>query len=248
MRHDDTLVSAAFCSAIALRRVPRPGGTHERSPSMAPGRSRTASPPPRCPRNLRTRLPCPAWPTWPSRPSRTWTGSIAARTWPIASASSSIRSEWLTNYWKGKVDQDRNYFWYRKTFRAPAAQRRGPAQDQQGPVRHRRLAQRPEARRIRRLLHRQLLRPRRRHPLERREHARRPHRRASRPCCPTPIPTGQRLREDQVDARHLRQRVGDLLRQPGHRNHSGRAAHRPGRDRGADPAEEPRHAPRCRSP
>jgi beta-galactosidase len=28
--------------------------------------------------------------------------------------------EWLTNYWKGKVDQDRDYFWYRKTFRAPA--------------------------------------------------------------------------------------------------------------------------------
>lgn len=28
--------------------------------------------------------------------------------------------EWLTNYWKGKVDQDRNYFWYKKTFRAPA--------------------------------------------------------------------------------------------------------------------------------
>ena len=29
-------------------------------------------------------------------------------------------AEWLTNYWKGKVDQDRNYFWYRKTFMAPA--------------------------------------------------------------------------------------------------------------------------------
>jgi len=29
-------------------------------------------------------------------------------------------AEWLTNYWKGKVDQDRNYFWYKKTFRAPA--------------------------------------------------------------------------------------------------------------------------------
>jgi hypothetical protein len=28
-------------------------------------------------------------------------------------------AEWLTNYWTGKVDQDRNYFWYRKTFRAP---------------------------------------------------------------------------------------------------------------------------------
>ncbi len=27
---------------------------------------------------------------------------------------------WLTNYWLGKVNQDRNYFWYRKTFRAPA--------------------------------------------------------------------------------------------------------------------------------
>jgi hypothetical protein len=28
-------------------------------------------------------------------------------------------AEWLTNYWTGKVDQDRNYFWYRKTFHAP---------------------------------------------------------------------------------------------------------------------------------
>lgn len=27
--------------------------------------------------------------------------------------------EWLTNYWTGKVNQERNYFWYRKTFRAP---------------------------------------------------------------------------------------------------------------------------------
>jgi hypothetical protein len=29
---------------------------------------------------------------------------------------------WLTNYWAGKVDQDRNYFWYRKEFNAPARQ------------------------------------------------------------------------------------------------------------------------------
>ncbi len=28
--------------------------------------------------------------------------------------------EWLTEYPNGKVDQDRNYFWYRKTFQAPA--------------------------------------------------------------------------------------------------------------------------------
>jgi hypothetical protein len=28
-------------------------------------------------------------------------------------------AEWLTNYWQGKVEQDRNYFWYRKVFRAP---------------------------------------------------------------------------------------------------------------------------------
>src|SRR5262249_8896421 len=27
--------------------------------------------------------------------------------------------EWLTNYWPGKVNQERNYFWYRKSFRAP---------------------------------------------------------------------------------------------------------------------------------
>lgn len=26
---------------------------------------------------------------------------------------------WLKQYWKGKVDQDRDYFWYRKTFSAP---------------------------------------------------------------------------------------------------------------------------------
>jgi len=32
---------------------------------------------------------------------------------------------WLKQYWKGKVDQDRDYFWYRNTFRAPA--RRGVA-------------------------------------------------------------------------------------------------------------------------
>lgn len=30
-------------------------------------------------------------------------------------------AEWLQTYWKGKVDQERDYFWYRKTFRAPAA-------------------------------------------------------------------------------------------------------------------------------
>ncbi len=29
--------------------------------------------------------------------------------------------EWLTNYWNGKVEQDRNYFWYRRTFRVPKA-------------------------------------------------------------------------------------------------------------------------------
>jgi hypothetical protein len=31
-----------------------------------------------------------------------------------------VPAEWLTNYWQGKVDQDRNYFWYQKMFRAPA--------------------------------------------------------------------------------------------------------------------------------
>jgi beta-galactosidase len=31
-------------------------------------------------------------------------------------------ADWLQKYWAGKVDQDRNYFWYRKSFRAPSAQ------------------------------------------------------------------------------------------------------------------------------
>jgi len=30
-----------------------------------------------------------------------------------------VPAEWLTNYWAGKVEQPRNYFWYRRTFRAP---------------------------------------------------------------------------------------------------------------------------------
>ncbi len=30
-------------------------------------------------------------------------------------------ADWLEKYWVGKVDQERNYFWYRKTFRAPVA-------------------------------------------------------------------------------------------------------------------------------
>jgi beta-galactosidase/beta-glucuronidase len=34
--------------------------------------------------------------------------------------SKMVPAEWLTNYWQGKVDQARNYFWYRKTFHAPA--------------------------------------------------------------------------------------------------------------------------------
>jgi len=28
---------------------------------------------------------------------------------------------WRTNYWQGKVNQERNYFWYRRTFKAPTA-------------------------------------------------------------------------------------------------------------------------------
>lgn len=35
--------------------------------------------------------------------------------------SGRVPADWLTNHWTGKVNQDRNYFWYRRTFRAPAA-------------------------------------------------------------------------------------------------------------------------------
>jgi len=36
-----------------------------------------------------------------------------------------VPADWLQKHWKGKVDQDRDYFWYRRTFRPPA--RRGVA-------------------------------------------------------------------------------------------------------------------------
>ena len=31
-----------------------------------------------------------------------------------------VPEEWLEKYWAGKVDQDRDYFWYRRSFRAPS--------------------------------------------------------------------------------------------------------------------------------
>ena len=39
----------------------------------------------------------------------------------LASMISSNKADpsWMVKYWDGKVEQDRNYFWYRKTFRAP---------------------------------------------------------------------------------------------------------------------------------
>lgn len=33
-----------------------------------------------------------------------------------------VPDDWLQQYWKGKVNQDRNYFWYRTTFSAPEKQ------------------------------------------------------------------------------------------------------------------------------
>lgn len=65
-------------------------------------------------------------------------------------------AEWLTNYWTGKVDQDRNYFWYREDVRRPRRTRGRAAENQQSPVRHRRVAQRAEVGRIRRLFQREL--------------------------------------------------------------------------------------------
>lgn len=35
--------------------------------------------------------------------------------------SKTVPRDWLKTYWKGKVDQDRDYFWYEKKFQAPAA-------------------------------------------------------------------------------------------------------------------------------
>ena len=95
--------------------------------------------------------------------------------------------EWLKEHWKGKVDQDRDYFWYRKTFRAGGASGRA-AQDQQGPVRDGGLAERSETGRVRGLLHRQLLPPGGSHPLERGEHTGRAASALILPCCRTPTP------------------------------------------------------------
>ena len=145
--------------------------------------------------------------------------------------------EWLTNYWKGKVEQDRNYFWYRKTFRAPA--RRAVAllkinKAQFGTavwLNGQKLGEYAGC------FTASYFHLEQRHPLERGEHAGHPHRRAPGRAAGH-LPDRLGLREDQVDARHLRQRVADLLRQPGYRDHPGGAAHRHRRNRGADQVEE----------
>ena len=121
----------------------------------------------------------------------------------------------------------------------PSPPRSGLAQDQQGPVRHRRLAQRPETGRVCRLFLGELFPFGPHHQVGCREHAYRAHRRASGRAA-RQLPCRLGLREEEVDARHLRQRFPDLLRQSGDRERSGCAADCDGRDRGADPIEERR--------
>ena len=105
----------------------------------------------------------------------------------------------------GRTRQKRNYFWYARDFQAPARKAACHAGRQQGPVRHGRLAQRPEAGRARGLLHRRPVRRHRRHALGRREPARGPHRRPSRRDARLGL-LGHRRRKGPLDAGHLRSR------------------------------------------
>ena len=51
------------------------------------------------------------------RHSPAWTPSTAASIWPRRIQGKLAPEDWLTKYPNGKVEQDRDYFWYRRTFR-----------------------------------------------------------------------------------------------------------------------------------
>ena len=61
---------------------------------------------------------------------------------------------------------------------------------------------------------------------------------------PVTYPTGTDFEKTQMDARHLRQRFGFVLRQPGDREHPGGTAYRHVRDRRPDAAQELRRGVR----
>ena len=98
---------------------------------------------------------------------------------PTRSPRSSCRSRRASRR-PGVSRQKRNYFWYRRTFTAPARKAVGDAARQQGPVRHRGLAEREEGRRVPRLLLGGRLRPDAGAEVGGRERAARPRRRAPR--------------------------------------------------------------------
>ena len=76
---------------------------------------------PRSPRRRPSgrRWPCPGSSTTRHRRSRTWTPSTAWSSWPTRSRRSACPSR---RAWRapGVSRQKRNYFWYRRTFAAPA--------------------------------------------------------------------------------------------------------------------------------
>ncbi len=145
--------------------------------------------------------------------------------------------EWLTEFWNGKVDQDRNYFWYRKMFRAPEKRQvallkinkaqfgtavwlNGQKLGEYAGCFSASYFHLEDA--IRWNAENTLVVRIGAHPA----------------VLPDTYPTGFRFREDQVDARHLRQRLADLLRQSVDRDDPGRAAHRARRNHRADHGQE----------
>ena len=112
---------------------------------------------------------------------------------------------------RGIPRQNRNYFWYRRAFRAPAKKAGGHAQDQQGAVRHRRVAEREDGRRAPRLLHARAT------SISRRRSSGRARielvvRIGAHPAAlPATAPRRHGQREAQVDPRHLRRGLACCL-------------------------------------
>ena len=91
------------------------------SRSTASGTSLTASVPTPCQGVSRTRRPYPAWLTPPRPALPTWTNTRAiscSQTWFAMDTSPSRVQE--AGRFRGISHQERNYFWYRRTFTAPA--------------------------------------------------------------------------------------------------------------------------------
>ena len=225
-----------------LRRRPRAVPSGSRCRSTAPGRSRTASRPSRRRRCSARPWPCPA------------SSTTRRRRFPDVDAFDSL--ELVNNKIAQKLlpesarvaapgvsRQERNYFWYRRTFTAPARKAVATLRVNKAQFGTAVWLNGTKVGEYAGCFSAGVFDVTASHEVGGRERAARPHRRApGRPA--RDVPGGDRLREAEVDARHLRRGLAAARGQPGDRERPGGPARRVAGDPRRDEARESRAATR----